>query len=65
MANQPDIILNLVLPLLRVRLVTLEILIISLKLIVTKEDKSVMLDEHFAELEGAREESTLILRWGI
>ena len=27
-----------------------------------KEDKSVMLDEHFAELEGAREESTLILR---
>jgi len=46
----------------RVRLVTLEILIISLKMIVTKEDKSVMLDEHFAELEGAREESTLILR---
>ena len=27
-----------------------------------KEEKSVMLDEHFAELEGAREESTLILR---
>ena len=54
--------MNLVLPLLRVRLVTLEILIISLKLIVTKEDKSVMLDEPFAELEGAREESTLRLR---
>merc|ERR1719220_2283304 len=31
-------------------------------MIVTKEDKSVMLDEHFAELEGAREESVLILR---
>ena len=58
----------------RVRLVTLEILIISLRVIVTKDDRcqgvtvlistprSVMLDEHFAELEGAREESTLILR---
>jgi protein CLEC16A len=46
----------------RVRLVTLEILIISLKMIVRRGEESVMLDEHFAELEGAREESTLILR---
>jgi len=46
----------------RVRLVTLEILITSLKLVVIRDDKSNLMDEHFAEVEGAREESTLILR---
>ena len=35
---------------------------LSNKYMTLKEEKSVMLDEHFAELEGAREESTLILR---
>ena len=47
----------------RVRLVTLEILIASLKLIVIRNDKSVLADEHFAAVEEAREESVLILRW--
>jgi len=46
----------------RVRLVTLEILIISLKMIVLRENQSLLIDEHLAALEGAREESTLILR---
>jgi len=46
----------------RVRLVTLEILITSLKLVVIRDEKSNLMDEHFAEIEGAREESTLILR---
>ena len=47
----------------RVRLVTLEILIASLKLIVIRNDKSVLADEHFAAVEEAREESVLILRY--
>eukprot|EP00092_Neocalanus_flemingeri_P019758 GFUD01021398.1.p1 GENE.GFUD01021398.1~~GFUD01021398.1.p1 ORF type:complete len:960 (-),score=279.18 GFUD01021398.1:290-3169(-) len=46
----------------RVRLVTLEILITSLQMILIRDDKSILMDEHFAEVEGAREESTLILR---
>jgi len=46
----------------RVRLVTLEILIISMRMIVLRENRSLLIDEHLAALEGAREESTLILR---
>jgi len=46
----------------RVRLVTLELLIKSIKLMVITENKSIMVDSQFAALEGAREESTLILR---
>eukprot|EP00092_Neocalanus_flemingeri_P007638 GFUD01008244.1.p1 GENE.GFUD01008244.1~~GFUD01008244.1.p1 ORF type:complete len:954 (-),score=272.12 GFUD01008244.1:196-3057(-) len=46
----------------KVRLVTLEILITSLQMILIRDDKSILMDEHFAEVEGAREESTLILR---
>ena len=46
----------------RVRLVTLEILIASLKMIVIRHEKSVLADEHFAAVEETREESVLILR---
>ena len=44
------------------RLVTLEILIASLKMIVIRDEKSVMTDEHFAAVEEAREEIVLMLR---
>ena len=44
------------------RLVTLEILIASLKMIVIRHEKSVLADEHFAAVEETREESVLILR---
>jgi len=48
----------------RVRLVTLEILLASLQQLVIRQPggESVLLDEHLAAVEGAREESVLILR---
>ncbi|XP_023340885.1 protein CLEC16A homolog [Eurytemora carolleeae] len=46
----------------RVRLVTLELLIKSIKIMVLKDGKSILEDGQFAALEGAREDSTLILR---
>ena len=38
-------------------MVTLEILLVSLKMIVIRDEKSVMTDEHFAAVEEAREGS--------
>ena len=46
----------------RVRLVTVELLIASLKLMVVKGKESILKDGQLAALEGAREDSTLILR---
>jgi len=46
----------------KVRLVTLELIIESLKLMVIRGGSSVLQDNHFAQVEGAREESILILR---
>ncbi len=47
----------------RVRLVTLDIVVMILKNLVTRPDGGVSLEDgHFAEIEGIREESTLLLR---
>jgi len=46
----------------RVRLVTLELLLKSIQLMAVKDGKSILEDAHLAALEGAREDSTLILR---
>jgi len=46
----------------KVRLVTLELVIESLKLMILRGGSSVLQDDHFAQIEGAREESILILR---
>ena len=45
------------------RLVTLDLVIMLIKNLVIKADgKSALADNHFAEVEGVREESTLLLR---
>ena len=46
----------------RIRLVTLELTTTLLKKLVVVNNKSILLDEHFAALIGAREESTSLLR---
>ncbi len=47
----------------KVRLVTLDLVIMLIKSLVIEEDgKSALADNHFAEVEGVREESTLLLR---
>ena len=47
----------------KVRLVTLDIAIQLLKSLVLRPDgSSALQDNHFAEMEGVREESTLLLR---
>ena len=46
----------------KIRLVTLDLAMDLLKGMVLSENKSYMADTHFAELEGIREESTLLLR---
>ena len=46
----------------KIRLVTLDIAIDLLKRMVLKEGQSYLTDGHFAEIEGIKEESTLLLR---
>ena len=46
----------------KIRLVTLDLAMDLLKGMVLSENKSYMADTHFAEFEGIREESTLLLR---
>lgn len=46
----------------RVRLVTLELTIALLKRLVLVDGKSILLDEHYAAIIGAKEESTSLLR---